>query len=175
MDQTQPNLSSTVIKEEISATEKSSNLLPRTVLRSNAYTLLDGEWKFSLDTEDEGLRKGWYLKHYYAHTSMWPASVEAHMASAKGQTHAVAWHDKVVVWYERTFELPKRSADQSHLMFQLTFGACGYDTRVWLNGYPIRTIEGEEVHYGEYTSFSFEMEEEILLPTNRITVRTMVT
>lgn len=171
MDLPQPNLSSTVNKEEILAQEKPSNLLPRTVLRSNAYTLLDGEWKFSLDTEDEGLRKGWHLKHDFAHTAMWPGSVEAHMASAKGQSHAEAWHDKVVVWYERTFELPKRAADQSHLMFQLTFGACGYDTRVWLNGYPIRTIEGEEVHYGEYTSFSYEMDEEILLPTNRVTVR----
>jgi beta-galactosidase/beta-glucuronidase len=171
MDHLQPNLSSTEIKEESAAEKQPLNMLPRTVLRSNAYMLLDGEWKFSLDPEDEGLRKGWHLMHGYAHTAMWPGSVEAHMAIAKGQTQAIAWHDTVVVWYERTFELPKRTADQSHLMFQLTFGACGYDTRVWLNGFPLRTIEGEEVHYGEYTSFSYELDEEILLPVNRLTVR----
>jgi beta-galactosidase/beta-glucuronidase len=171
MDQSQPNLSSTEIKEEAAQQEKPTNNLPRTVLRSNAYVLLDGEWKFSLDPEDEGLRKGWHLKHDYAHVAQWPGSVETHMARANGQSQAVAWHDRVVVWYERTFDLPKRSDDGSHQMFQITFGACGYDTRVWLNGYPLKTIEGEEVHYGEYTSFSYELDEEILLPTNRLTVR----
>jgi beta-galactosidase/beta-glucuronidase len=171
MDQNQPNLSSTEIKEESLAQDKAVNNLPRTVLRSNAYLLLDGEWKFALDPEDEGLRKGWHLKHEYAYTAMWPGSVEAHLASAKGQEQAVAWHDTVVVWYERTFDLPKRTPEHARYMFQLTFGACGYDTRVWLNGYPLRTIEGEEVHYGEYTSFSYELEEEILLPVNRLSVR----
>jgi hypothetical protein len=56
-------------------------------------------------------------------------------------------------------------------MYQLTFGACGYETRVWLNGIPLKTIEGEEIHYGEYTSFSYELNEAILLPVNRLTVR----
>jgi len=56
-------------------------------------------------------------------------------------------------------------------MFQVTFGACGYETRVWLNGHPLRTIEEEDVHYGEYTSFSYELDESILEPVNRITVR----
>jgi beta-galactosidase/beta-glucuronidase len=171
MDQIQLNLSSTEIKEGTLDQEKPSNLLPRTVLRSNAYLLLDGEWKFSIDRDDEGLRKGWHLKHDYAHTAMWPGSVEAHMLEAKGETQGAPWRDAVVVWYERTFELPARSEDQSHLMFQLTFGACGYDTRVWLNGYALKTIEGEEVHFGEYTSFSYELDEEILRPVNRITVR----
>ena len=56
-------------------------------------------------------------------------------------------------------------------MLQLTFGACGYETRVWLNGRLLRTIEGEDVHYGEYTSFSYELNEENLHPVNRLTVR----
>jgi hypothetical protein len=42
---------------------------------------------------------------------------------------------------------------------------------VWLNGHQLKTIEGEEVHFGEYTSFSYELDEEILKPVNRITVR----
>ena len=170
MDDQHVNLSATEIKEGTLDNVKPVNLLPRTVLRSNAYMLLDGEWKFSLDPEDEGLRKGWHLNHEYAHTARWPGSVEAHMAQAKG-AQAASWRDSVVAWYERTFELPARTADRAHQMFQITFGACGYDTRVWLNGYPLRTIEGEEVHYGEYTSFSYELEEDILKPINRLTVR----
>ena len=167
----QLNLSSTEIKEGTLDVERPSNLLPRTVLRSNAFLLLDGEWKFSIDRDDEGLRKGWHLKHDYVHTAEWPGSVEEHMAAAKGQHGTVTWHDSVVVWYERTFALPDLTDDHTHLMAQLTFGACGYETRVWLNGYPLKTIEGEAVHYGEYTSFSYELDAEILLPTNRITVR----
>ena len=54
---------------------------------------------------------------------------------------------------------------------QVTFGACGYETRVWLNGHALRTIEGEEVHLGEYTSFSFELPPEFLSTKNRLTVR----
>ncbi len=170
MEEQQLNLSSTEIKEETADEVRPSNALPRTVLRSNKYILLDGEWKFAMDPNDEGLRKGWHTAHEYHHTARWPGSVEAHLATAKGEKDAT-WHDSIVVWYERTFELPQRTDEQSHLMFQLTFGACGYDTRVWLNGYPLKTIEGEEVHYGEYTSFSYELDEEILLPVNRITVR----
>ena len=147
------NLSSTEIKEGTLDLERPANVLPRTVLRSNAYILLDGEWKFAMDPEDEGLQKRWHEKHEYLHAARWPGSVESHMAEAKGETLSAGWRDEIVVWYERTFELPQR-ADEKHLMYQLTFGACGYDTRVWLNGHPLKTIEGEEVHYGEYTSFS---------------------
>ncbi|HEX8118821.1 MAG TPA: glycoside hydrolase family 2 TIM barrel-domain containing protein, partial [Pyrinomonadaceae bacterium] len=43
--------------------------------------------------------------------------------------------------------------------------------RVWLNGVPLRTVEGEEVHVGEYTSFSYELPPEHLAATNRLTVR----
>ena len=53
----------------------------------------------------------------------------------------------------------------------LTFGACGYETRVWLNGTLLDTIEGEDVHVGEYTSFSYELPDELLEPVNRLTVR----
>jgi hypothetical protein len=56
-------------------------------------------------------------------------------------------------------------------MLQLTFGACGYETQVWLNGMPLKTIEGELVHVGEYTSFSYELPEDMLRPLNRLTVR----
>jgi beta-galactosidase/beta-glucuronidase len=56
-------------------------------------------------------------------------------------------------------------------MIQLTFGACGYETRVWLNGVPLRTVEGEDIHRGGYTSFSYELDDSLLRPINRLTVR----
>jgi beta-galactosidase/beta-glucuronidase len=170
MDHTLPNFASTEIKEDNNH-DKSPNALPRTVLRSNKHLLLDGEWRFDWDEHDHGLVEGWHLHHNFRHTAKWPGSVEEHIAKAHGQPNTKVWQDKVVVWYERTFELPRRPEEFSHLMYQLTFGACGYETRVWLNGIPLRTIEGEEVHFGEYTSFSYELNDSLLLPVNRLTVR----
>lgn len=144
--------------------------LPRAVIRSNSTLLLDGEWKFALDQDDRGLHDGWHLGHEFRHTASWPGSIEVHMAEAKGQSHP-AWQDKVVAWYEREFNLPELPEEGHHRMWQLTFGACGYETRVWLNGILLHTIEGEDKHVGEYTSFSYELPQEALRPVNRLTVR----
>ena len=150
------------------------NSLPRAVLRPNLYILLDGDWQFALDTNDQGLREQWYLGHTYDRTAQWPGSVEDHLQQAHERVQATSWHDKVVVWYEREFVLPERDPNDTGAacsMFQLTFGACGHETQVWLNGRRLRTIEGEETHYGEYTSFSYELGDHLLRPTNRLTVR----
>ncbi|XWW46263.1 glycoside hydrolase family 2 [Fibrella sp. USSR17] len=150
------------------------NPLPRAVLRTNTYLLLDGEWQFTHDMADEGLAQNWQLGHEYNYTAHWPGSVEDHIAQAHQVNDGPGWQDKVVVWYEREFELPEResgSDNGTQPMFQLTFGACGYETQVWLNGKPLQTIEGELIHYGEYTSFSYELGEKLLQTTNRLTVR----
>jgi hypothetical protein len=141
--------------------------LPRAVIRHNSFTLLDGEWRFAIDPDDHGLTESWHLGHDYESVAMWPGSIEQHMAAAKGQQD-VSWHDKVVAWYEREFTYTQ---EESTSMLQLTFGACGYETRVWLNGIPLLTIEGQEAHIGEYTSFSYELDQEMLKPVNRLTVR----
>lgn len=124
-----------------------------------------------LDPDDRGLLERWYLGHPLDGTAHWPGSIEDHMALAKGQTTPTGWQDKVVAWYEREFTLPDRSESFPGSLIQLTFGACGYETRVWLNGYLLRTVEDEEVHFGEYTSFSYELPENCLRPQNRLTVR----
>ena len=168
-----PNYSTAKSKEEkvIEVQDEWQNPLPRAVLRPNCHLLLDGEWRFAVDAEDRGLLEGWHLGHQYTQTAIWPGSIEQHMAAAKDQQPQRGWKDKVVAWYEREFERPALNGQQATSMLQLTFGACGYETQVWLNGLPLRTIEGEEVHVGEYTSFSYELMEEMLKPVNRITVR----
>jgi beta-galactosidase/beta-glucuronidase len=146
--------------------------LPRSILRRNQYTLLDGEWRFDLDLEDKGLSERWYVEHEYPRTAVWPGSIEAHMAEAKDAQHQTpGWQDTVVAWYEREFTISDVWYRSPSTLVQITFGACGYETRVWLNGHQLKTIEGEEVHYGEYTSFSYELPPEHLLPVNRLTVR----
>lgn len=168
-----PNYSLTKSREALYFDEDDYiNPIPRAVIRPNTSILLDGEWKFAHDAENCGLTNNWYVAHDYEAKANWPGSVEAHLLNVDG-SHKL-WHDKVIVWYEREFPIPKRSEINNSLL-QLTFGACGYETRVWLNGVPLKTIEGEEVHIGEYTSFSYELDDRILRENNRITIRIVAT
>ncbi|WP_046242999.1 glycoside hydrolase family 2 protein [Hymenobacter terrenus] len=167
----QSNYSLSASNPDVEPAEDFDNPLPRAVLRMNNHVLLDGQWHFAHDVEDIGLRDDWALGHAYEHSAQWPGSVEEHLAQARGQQGGTAWQDKVVVWYEREFQLPEVDESQACSMIQLTFGACGYETRVWLNGQLLKTIEGEEVHFGEYTSFTYELEESNLHLVNRLTVR----
>jgi hypothetical protein len=77
MNQSIPNLALTETKEENHPQSKRSQALPRTVSRANnRHTLLDGEWRFAHDPNDEGLRNGWHLQYNFQHTAQWPGSVE---------------------------------------------------------------------------------------------------
>ncbi|MBV9961341.1 MAG: glycoside hydrolase family 2 [Parafilimonas sp.] len=165
------NYSTSKSREEFLEDEDFVNPLPRAVLRKNTPILLDGEWSFALDPTDAGLQEKWYLIHHYQDTAQWPGSIEEHIARVKGIKDENAWQGQVVAWYEREFPLPQMAVNGTPGMLQLTFGACGYETRVWLNGILLKTIEGEEIHFGEYTSFSYELPDENLKPVNRLTVR----
>ncbi|RYY30318.1 MAG: glycoside hydrolase family 2, partial [Sphingobacteriaceae bacterium] len=166
-----PNYGSSVLSRGETDTLDSINPLPRAVIRPNSFTLLDGEWKFELDRDDRGLQENWQTSHDYEDTAHWPGSVEQQMA--KEEPAEQTWENKIVVWYEREFERPVQSngPGMPPSIIQLTFGACGYETQVWLNGLPLQTIEGELVHVGEYTSFSYELDDADLKDVNRLTVR----
>jgi beta-galactosidase/beta-glucuronidase len=150
------------------------NKLPRSILRRDAFELLDGEWRFALDYDDRGLKEYWFVRHEYTDTAQFPGSIESHLAAAAKDARQFSPlysdSDEVVAWYERDFEIPEEWRKYNRLV-QLTFGACGYETRVWLNGVLLKTIEGEDVHFGEYNSFSYELPAELLQPVNRLTVR----
>ncbi|HEY0092406.1 MAG TPA: hypothetical protein VGB43_07970, partial [Flavobacterium sp.] len=168
-----PNYGLSKSKEEADSDDTFINPIPRAVIRPNTSILLDGEWRFSIDLEDRGLQDSWHLAHNYEEVANWPGTIEEHISKAKGKVPGHSWQGKVVVWYERDFPLPEhpKGTGTHHDMLQLTFGACGYETRVWLNGFPLRTVEGEEIHTGGYTSFSYELNESSLRPVNRLTVR----
>jgi beta-galactosidase/beta-glucuronidase len=155
-----------------------SNPLPRSVSRREAFEILDGQWKFALDKEDRGLQEKWYVKHNYTVKAAFPGSLESYFAAVKDfKDESSSLYDdreEVIAWYEREFSIPEEW-DRPNKLTQLTFGACGYETRVWLNGTQLETIEGEEIHYGEYNSFSYELPPELLKKENRLTVRVVDT
>jgi beta-galactosidase/beta-glucuronidase len=149
------------------------NPVPRSIVRRTFFKLLDGEWRFELDLKNVGLAERWHIHHDYTETAIFPGSIESHLSASKDVKEAFSLYtnnDDVTAWYEREFSVPEEWSKDSDKITQLTFGACGYITRVWLNGIPLTTIQGEEVHYGEYTSFSYELPLEILAPVNRLTV-----
>ncbi|MDQ3854970.1 MAG: glycoside hydrolase family 2 [Chloroflexota bacterium] len=148
------------------------NVIPRSVARGAPPLLLDGEWRFEIDPGDRGLAEGWYLRHDWAATASWPGSVESHLARAEeAESTTRPWNESVVVWYERDFVLPEECCESADRLPLLTFGACGYETRVWLNGHLLRTVDEEEAHLGRWTSFAYELPAALLLPVNRLTVR----
>ncbi|MBA2493754.1 MAG: glycoside hydrolase family 2 [Acidobacteria bacterium] len=150
-----------------------TNRLPRSVLRRTAFELLDGKWRFALDADDRGISEQWFIQHDFAETAMFPGSIESHLVAAKdskAESPLYTESDEVVAWYERDFSVPEEW-NRSNKITQLTFGACGYETHVWLNGVLLKTIEGEEAHLGEYSSFSYELPADLLKPVNRLTVR----
>ncbi|HZG68367.1 MAG TPA: glycoside hydrolase family 2 TIM barrel-domain containing protein, partial [Herpetosiphonaceae bacterium] len=140
------------------------NPLPRTIARTGETLLLDGMWDFELDLHNRGLEEHWEHGHVYAGQAHWPGSLESQIEEGRD----LPWEDEIVAWYERHFELPPAWAGE---LVQVTFGAVGYETRVWLNGALLPTVEGEFIHYGEYTSFSYELPANLLRSTNRLTVR----
>jgi beta-galactosidase/beta-glucuronidase len=150
------------------------NPVPRSILRRTAFELLDGEWRFELDAENRGFNERWHIHHDYTQSAQFPGSIESHLLAAEKTELAESLFlnsDEVIAWYEREFIVPTDWGGDGDKITQLTFGACGYETRVWLNGIPLKTIEGEQIHYGEYTSFSYELPLEILTTVNRLTVR----
>lgn len=166
-----PNFGLSKSLEEVPYVEKYANPLPRAVIRPNSFILLDGEWRFSLDLKDRGLNENWQLGHVYPFIAIWPGTVEEHIEKISETLPPFEMPKETIAWYEREFPLPVKTGHAASSILQLTFGACGFATTVWCNGKLMRTIENEEVHYGEYTSFSYELGEDVLLPVNRLTVR----
>ena len=148
------------------------NPLPRSIVRGSQFELLDGDWKFEFDPGDRGLAERWYAGHTYTKTVRWPSAIEEQMAAMQdARRKDTNPADAVVAWYEREFSVPQEWIEEEDAGVQVTFGACGYETRVWLNGHPLVTVEGEDVQFGEFTSFSYELPPELLQPVNRLTVR----
>ena len=141
--------------------------------RRTPFELLDGEWRFALDPDDHGLAGNWHLGHEYTRIAQFPMAIEEHIHLIKEQHEEGTSENQgeIIAWYEREFDVPGEWDDSNDGLTQLTFGACGYETRVWLNGHPLTTIEGEEVHFGEYTSFSYELPPALIQRENRLTVR----
>ncbi len=112
---------------------------PRPQFRREAWTNLNGGWRFAFDDGDVGLAEGWQnVTAAGLEGSSFDFSITVPFCyqsnlSGIGET---AFHD--VVWYARTFERPQ--ADDERLL--LHFGAVDYRATVWVNGSHVASHEG---------------------------------
>jgi len=118
------------------------------------WTNLNGIWKFDFDHGLSGLDESWHEKHDYAREIVVPFCPESRLGGIGDRDFHAG------VWYEREITVPKLRGRR----MLLHFGACDYETTVFLNGEPLGS------HRGGYTPFTFDITSVAKPGKNRLTV-----
>ncbi|CAA9385280.1 MAG: GH2 [uncultured Rubrobacteraceae bacterium] len=133
---------------------------PRPQFRREAWTNLNGEWRFAFDDGDAGRAEGWQnvaadglAGSPFDLTITVPFSYQAKL-SGIGETD---FHD--VVWYARTFEYSP--GDDGRLL--LHFGAVDYRATVWVNGAHAVSHEGGHTPFSADVTFALREGENALV------------
>jgi beta-galactosidase/beta-glucuronidase len=113
---------------------------PRPQMVRKEWLNLNGVWEFSEADDAESPPFGKLLPEKI----MVPFPVESALSGVMRNSERV--------WYRRTFELPRRWADQQ---VWLHFGAVDWEATVYFNGRKLGT------HRGGYTPFSFDVTKEL--------------
>lgn len=112
---------------------------PRPQFTRRQWLDLNGEWSFSFDDADVGLRERWqHRAGPFERMIQVPFPPES-MASGIADP---APHP--VLWYRRTFHLPQAEQGRRWL---LHFGAVDYRAHVWVNGQLVATHEGGQTPF----------------------------
>ncbi len=120
---------------------------PRPLLVRKEWQSLNGLWQFAFDDKNEGRAAGWQSGHPLPEQILVPWTFEAAL-SGIGKGKEV--HERV--WYRRTFEVPRAWRPGAGKKLRLNFGACDWETTVWVNGKQVG-----EPHRGGYTPFGFDI------------------
>lgn len=129
---------------------------PRPQFARREWLSLNGEWEFSTDTHDQGLRRGWHDGRELRRRIRVPFAYQTKLSGIDEQEiHQVAW-------YARSFEVPAEWRNRDLL---LHFGAVDYRTTVWVNGQEVGHNEGGHV------PFAFNIAPYLRERENRVTVR----
>ncbi len=129
---------------------------PRPQFVRREWMNLNGEWEFSTDTYDQGMRRGWHDGRTFSRRIVVPFAYQTQLSEINDQQiHQVAW-------YARNFEVP---ADWKGQDILLHFGAVDYKTTVWINGYEVGHNQGGHV------PFEFDIAPFLRGGTNRMVVR----
>ncbi len=111
---------------------------PRPQFQRNCWMNLNGEWDFTFDDLDIGIKSRWYKKATFDHKIIVPYVYQCQLSEVNTQE----FHD--IIWYKRTFDLPDEMKGKRIL---LHFGAVDYTADVWVNGEHLICHEGGHVPF----------------------------
>lgn len=133
------------------------NEYPRPQLMRKEWQNLNGEWQFSFDDADRGLKEKWYEEGKKLDQVI---TVPFVYQSSLSGIHDKTPHD--IVWYKREFQIENQKENQRVM---LHFGAVDYEARIFVNGHMVKE------HIGGHTSFSADITEVIKEGTQTLAVR----
>ena len=129
---------------------------PRPQFERDSWLNLNGEWNFSFDDADLGLKSEWFLTPQFNEKIIVPYAYQAKMSGINKRE----FHD--IVWYSKEFTLPEEMQGKRII---LHFGAVDYIADVWVNGKHCKT------HEGGHVPFSAEITRHLNRQGNLIVVR----
>ena len=131
---------------------------PRPQLVRENWELLDGQWEFSFDDNNEGEKEKWYQgEQEFSKTIQVPYTYETKLSGIGDESV----HN--IVWYRRSFTISKEQLQKKRLI--LHFEGMDFYGKVWINGYPAGT------HKGAYARASFDITDYVCEGENKLTVR----
>ena len=129
---------------------------PRPQFKRQEWQNLNGEWEFAFDDSDHGREQGGQDGRPLDMRIVVPFPYQSELSGIGDK----GIHE--VVWYARTFEVPRAWAEQDVLIH---FGAVDYQTTLWVNGREVGHNRGGHV------PFSFDIRPYLRDGTNRLTLR----
>ncbi len=117
---------------------------------------LNGEWDFSFDDENTGIKSTWYINPDFDRKIIVPYAYQCQMSGINIQD----FHD--IVWYAKEFDI---SDSMKGKRIILHFGAVDYSADVWVNGTHVVS------HEGGHVPFSIEITHVVKDERNRIVLR----
>lgn len=130
---------------------------PQPQWEREAWISLNGDWKFRFDTEDAGLRAGWFQA-----AQNWEQTIKVPYAWETPLSGIGVTEFRERAWYQRSFAVPAEWLQRRTL---LRFGAVDYRAEVWVNG----TLAGS--HEGGQVPFALDITGLVRAGDNLVTVR----
>ncbi|MBR3692101.1 MAG: beta-galactosidase [Clostridia bacterium] len=130
---------------------------PRPGLVREDWMNLNGTWEFEIDHGCTGRARGLAAAEGLSDKILVPFCPES---SLSGQNYK---DFMACVWYKRRVTLPEGWKAPGRRVL-LHFGACDFETEVWINGISVG------LHRGGYVSFSFDITDALTAGENTITV-----
>lgn len=137
--------------------ERIRNEYPRPQFRRDEWIALNGEWEFTFDDENTGVKNG-----YTTGRKAFDSRINVPFTY---QYEASGIHDETVhktLWYRRTVNITREQRKKSAL---LCFNGANYETDVWVNG------QHAAYHKGAFAPFNADVTALLKEGENTIVVR----